>query len=1021
MHTYTCTRTRTHTRTDTDTHMPARAYADVILSSHTHTLCHPFVHLCNPVSHLPRAIEVDNTSVVRKLIEEFNANVFTNNPKTGENAIHIACRNLSKLRYYFTERWPELLKNPDIDGTMPLFIACSLNDIKFVSWLFTVILEETEDEELEEIIAANLPRSTSLPNIARATSPIANQGYSSASTRVKGRNPFMSLQAAALNLQRSQTHRAGEDFIDGVDEEGELDDDVEGDNVLSGGSSLREDGELESSGGSRGGLELVLSSESNTSGGTLVLLESPTVEVLVSGNSHTSQYQCPLTLVEIRELQIFRISVKGESVLHVLANKGHTDLLKLVLKVGKFLERDIDLFVLTRRDVFSGRTPVEEAIINGHGDCLHAFIVFASNVCRLGGLREDQQLLKTAVFSRDINIVQMLIKIGFRKGLSTAIPLAYVSEVYDILQMLLFYHTQCVNVLEVARTHHNQTVSLDKGALKWQNLQLEEISPAWILDSYEAVDSVSRTLSLAGPIGSPTKNNQLFCQLGSDCLRYFDSVTSSSTFPTPIFHSFTPITLVNLSENQLRAVPPEIFQIPALKELNLSHNKLAVLPTVTCSGKPVYTCTQLKKLNLNSNELTTLPEELFTCLGSSLEDISARKNNLTALPVGLWLAPRLQRINLAQNKLRRLHRFSDPEYFVGDSLSRKMVITYGVAEDVASLRRNVRRSSLSSKEQTELEEYLHEMEKLSRTLHELKVSGVANPDVVSSTFVSDNFRQNVIDLHWFRYEQRGSFQEEEEEEEEREEEEEDEEEGTDGARCHPASQLTTLDLSGNSFTEVPWDLACVAPNLKKLNLRGNSISSVDLVHSFPISLLTLHLDSNGIESTYKGARPCLPCGAPNKLLSYQPSIPRLALYCRHCRHQSMVNLAHLTLDHNLLAKFPIVEVVPESLPEDPDVPTSATFDSLTYHTFFPNLAILSMEDNKFTDVPECLHYLTNLCSLSLSHNNIRVLPHSMGLLNPRTLFLLKLEGMKIANVPAVLLNKPTPKFVLSHLKGLLQK
>lgn len=967
-----------------------------------------------------RATEADNAAVVKKLVEEFHANVFTNHPVTAENPIHISCRNLSKLRYYFTELCPDLLKNPDIHGTFPLFIACSLNDIEFVSWLFRGILdEETDDNELGEMISAHLPRSTSLPNIAQGSSTtdqaIASNGLMSNHGRIRGRNPFMSLQAAALNLRWLRGAKGGDDFVDGLAEE----DEVEADGVRSSVSS-----------GSRDSEELELSTESSGSMVVNSVGESDlqSTEIHTSGDSHALQYHCPLDTASILDLKLFRITIEGESILHILANKGHADLLKLILKVGRFLERDVDLSILTRRDEFSERTPVETAIISGHSDCLRLFIVFALSVQKLRELLADHLLLKMAVRSKDTKSLRTLIEFGFHEGLAAAISNASVDESPEILRILLFFYTQCSNVLEFSHIHRNQTVSLDTGALKWHNLHLREVSPAWLSDSFKAVDSVSQTLSLANVVGSPTNNQQLFRQLGSECLRCIDTVSSpsSSSLPAAIFHSFTPITLLDLSQNHLTNIPPEIFQIGSLRTLDLSCNSLSELPPgSTPGGRPVYTCKKVRKLNLDCNQLTSLPEELFTAVSSSLEELSAQRNLLLDLPAGLWLLPRLQRVNLAQNKLSRLHHFSDRDYFVGSSLSKAMVSFHASDDGSASPKccPSCSDQSVSAVEKKQVDEYLHEMGKF---YHTLRAVCAANPDVAALAFVSEDIVQDLVDVHQvrcgchicnplasdrpsraFSYLQSTSVAA-------------DEEDTDASAPPFIAAQLAFLDLSGNSFKNVPWDLPCIAPNLKKLDLRKNRISSVDIVHSFPPSLQTLHLDGNAIKTLEKGIRPSLPCGALLLLIAVQPSLSSPQPYCQHCRHQCLNNLSNLALNNNLLSDFPVLEVVSQCLPEYPDIPVG-TFEAVAHRVLFPNLAILSLERNRFKTVPNGLHRLTSLCSLSLSHNDITMLPHTLGLLNPRTFFLLKLEGLSIKNVPPALISKPTPKFVLSYLKGILQK
>ena len=63
-----------------------------------------------------------------------------------------------------------------------------------------------------------------------------------------------------------------------------------------------------------------------------------------------------------------------------------------------------------------------------------------------------------------------------------------------------------------------------------------------------------------------------------------------------------------------------------------------------------------------------------------------------------------------------------------------------------------------------------------------------------------------------------------------------------------SSQLTTLNLSNNSFAAVPVGLPCLAPKLTKLNLSKNEIVEVGAINSFPSSIKHLDLSGNQLES-----------------------------------------------------------------------------------------------------------------------------------------------------------------------------
>ncbi len=233
------------------------------------------------------------------------------------------------------------------------------------------------------------------------------------------------------------------------------------------------------------------------------------------------------------------------------------------------------------------------------------------------------------------------------------------------------------------------------------------------------------------------------------------------------------------------------------------------------------------------------------------------------------------------------------------------------------------------------------------------------------------------------------------------------------------SKLEHLDLSLNRFSELPWDLACIAPHLNKLDLTGNSLIDLDIIHSMPLGVRSLVLDKNQLTGLERHRVISLPCGDPLRLLTL-PERNHGNNYCRHCSHESLSSLTNLSLDSNQLSTLPVVGVVTDHA-SDPELEVAVDIGTVDFLVYYPNLSILSLEHNLFRQVPSHLHHLTHLSSLSLSHNSIHELPCEMGLINSQQLLLLKLEGLFLKNIPDRLLHRPTPKHLLSYLKAMLQK
>ncbi|WP_417915351.1 COR domain-containing protein [Candidatus Electronema sp. JM] len=111
----------------------------------------------------------------------------------------------------------------------------------------------------------------------------------------------------------------------------------------------------------------------------------------------------------------------------------------------------------------------------------------------------------------------------------------------------------------------------------------------------------------------------------------------------PELFQLTNLTELDLRSNQLTALPPELFQLTNLTELDLGRNQLTALPPEICQLR------NLQKLILWENKLTALPPELFQL--TNLTELDLGRNQLTALPPEICQLTKLKELRLDGNPL----------------------------------------------------------------------------------------------------------------------------------------------------------------------------------------------------------------------------------------------------------------------------------------------------------------------------------------------------------------------------------
>ncbi|KAL2088374.1 hypothetical protein ACEWY4_015273 [Coilia grayii] len=103
---------------------------------------------------------------------------------------------------------------------------------------------------------------------------------------------------------------------------------------------------------------------------------------------------------------------------------------------------------------------------------------------------------------------------------------------------------------------------------------------------------------------------------------------------------------LDLSDNALQVICPEIGRLRSLRHLRLANNQLKFLP------QEIGELRELETLDVSMNLLSSLPERLHHCL--SLQCLTADRNNLRCFPRQLCQLHSLNELSMAANCLASL-------------------------------------------------------------------------------------------------------------------------------------------------------------------------------------------------------------------------------------------------------------------------------------------------------------------------------------------------------------------------------
>lgn len=152
-------------------------------------------------------------------------------------------------------------------------------------------------------------------------------------------------------------------------------------------------------------------------------------------------------------------------------------------------------------------------------------------------------------------------------------------------------------------------------------------------------------------------------------LQKLDLIGNQLTALPPEIGQLANLRFLDLSDNQLTALSSKIGQLTNLQSLICIYNQLAALPTeigqlinleglglsnnpITALSTEIGQLTRLQYLDLRDNQLTTLPTEIGQLTNLQYLDLSG--NQLTTLPTEIGQLTNLQHLDLSGNQLTAL-------------------------------------------------------------------------------------------------------------------------------------------------------------------------------------------------------------------------------------------------------------------------------------------------------------------------------------------------------------------------------
>ena len=328
-----------------------------------------------------------------------------------------------------------------------------------------------------------------------------------------------------------------------------------------------------------------------------------------------------------------------------------------------------------------------------------------------------------------------------------------------------------------------------------------------------------------------------------------------------------------LDDSITDSFPEFKVRFDAVHTVNLNDNKLTELPV------ELFQLPNVRKIDVSGNCINSLSGSMILshkCGHSLLTELNLSRNRLNDLPSTIWSLPKLSKLYCSDNSLSSNINLDEEQALLYTSL-----ITVDFSKNIIGMK---------------------DLRGLF-TLPNLEVLTVSNshikklPDkyLCRVTRSDSSFPPNC-------------------------------KAGIDSQGAHPLSaapSLRTLDLSDNELRFFPVNFPCLVPNLKELDLSGNSLAEID-IHSIPSQIRKLTARRCGIR--FLGDR------------------QSLFFRCQHTSHLQFEHLEVLDLSSN---KFTNIELLRNHYM--PFINSDYRSDlTSSYDLLYPLLERLDLSNNRLT-------------------------------------------------------------------------